>query len=181
MQDCHLCTEREYGTPIWGEGYTDESEVCIIGRSGSTFEKRINRVFVGPAGRKLQEGLGIAHLLKARCWVTNLVKCPIPAGCTPTKECYIACGKEHLSKEIDRLKKLKLITTLGNQSLMFFEPLARVADLHGTAFSLPAPWNKEIRLRIFVTFNPSTACRNDDTNKKFLNDMEQLRLELGTL
>lgn len=180
LKECALCPERKYGrTPVPGVGNVRLAQICLLGRNPGADEDELGVPFIGRAGRKLNEGLQYADILRNACWVTNVGKCFTPSGVVPTKVCLSTCQKNWLLAELASLEQLRLIVTFGNQALQIFEPMARVGELHGYSFEVDCPWQPEKRITIFCSFHPSAALRVEDTNKKFLADMIKLKqLEL---
>jgi len=72
------------------------------------------------------------------------------------------------------MPRLKLVVTLGNQSLHYFERHGTVGELHGTV--LPAEFDKTGKegVSLFVSYHPSAALRSTLMNKHFMNDMAKL-------
>lgn len=58
---------------IAGEGPLP-SPIMIVGHRPGKDEERLNRVFVGATGQELDEYLERAHIARANCYLTNLVK-----------------------------------------------------------------------------------------------------------
>ncbi len=174
LNECTLCPERRYGQgPVPGKGNSKLAQICLLGRNPGVTEDEMRIPFIGRAGRKLNEGLQFAGILRNECWVTNVCKCYTPSNVTPTAASLKAC-RLWLLPELASLEKLRLIVVLGNQALQVFEPLARVGELHGYSFEADQPWQPEKKITIFCSFHPSAALRGSDVNKMFLADMVKL-------
>jgi len=182
FKDCALCDERKYGTrTVYGEGNYKLAQICLLGRNPGKKEDECGRPFVGRAGRKLNEGLQFAGILRNECWVTNVSKCYTPPNVAPSAKCLKMCRKTWLYDELARIEQLRLIVALGNQALQVFEPLARVGELHGYSFEVDRPWQSEKRITIFCSFHPSAALRMTNINKMYIADMLKLKqLEMET-
>ncbi len=175
LEDCTRCNERSFGNgPVPGEGNVQLASICLLGRNPGADENVRGRPFIGRAGRKLNEGLVYANILRNECWVTNVSKCFTPPNVTPSVKCLKMCRKTWLLDELKQLKKLRLIITFGNEALHVFEPLARVGELHGYSFEVNCPWQPEKRITIFCSFHPSAALRDSTRNKMFIADMNKL-------
>jgi len=175
LKDCNLCKERSYGKgPVAGEGNKDLAQVCILGRNPGKTEDIQGKPFVGKAGQKLNQGLVLAGLIRVNCYITNVVKCMTPTNVSPSVNCQKMCREKWLNDEMKSLKRLRLVLTLGNHALQYFEPLARVGELHGYSFLTDKPWG-EGRIRIFVSYHPSAALRNSVIDDKFRKDMLKLK------
>ena len=176
LKDCALCPERKYGQgAVPGEGNCKLAQICLLGRNPGEHEDKSGCPFIGRAGRKLNEGLQYAGILRNECWVTNVSKCYTPSNVAPSAACLKLCRKTWLLDELAHLAQLRLIVTFGNQALQIFEPLARVGELHGYSFEVNRPWQLEDRITIFCSFHPSAALRATNVNKMFLADMTKLR------
>lgn len=175
LKDCELCLERKYGTgPVPGCGNAKLAEICLLGRNPGVSEDPVGRPFVGRAGGKLNEGLMVAVLSRLNCWVTNVSKCMTPTDVQPTQQCLRVCSDTWLKQELCDLQKLKLVITLGNQALHYFERLATVGELHGTFFPTAAAKVGREGVNVFVSYHPSAALRSSLMNEHFMKDMLKL-------
>lgn len=171
LKECRLCPEREYGQgPVPGCG--DQGvRFCLLGRNPGRSEDSLGRPFVGKAGGKLNEGLTIAHLSRALCWVDNVSKCMTPADVKPTQQCQRICRTAWLDDTLKSLTQLRLIVTLGNEALHVFFRRLTVGEYHGLI--LPGKID-ERSIDIFCSYHPSAALRSTLMNKHFMNDMTRL-------
>ena len=171
LKDCKLCPEREYGNgPVPGCGDLCV-QFCLLGRNPGRSEDSLGRPFVGKAGGKLNEGLVLAGLPRARCYVSNVAKCMTPSNVNPTQQCQRICTTTWLDDELYRLAQLKLIVTLGNEALHVFFKQLTVGEYHGLI--LPT-WLGERNIDIFLSYHPSAALRSTLMNKHFMGDMTKL-------
>lgn len=65
--------------PVFAKGYP-EADILICGMCPGMDENDIGIPFVGAAGKILDEILNIVFSLKHKVYITNLVKCFVPAG-----------------------------------------------------------------------------------------------------
>ena len=84
------------------------------------------------------------------------------------------CSQTWLSQELCDLKELKLIVTLGNQALHYFEPHEVVGDLHGTVLPTTIKKVGKEGVSIFCSYHPSAALRSTVMNRHFIDDMTKL-------
>ncbi|KKM64854.1 hypothetical protein LCGC14_1497160 [marine sediment metagenome] len=176
FKDCALCDERRHGTrTVPGEGNCRLAQICLLGRNPGENEDEYGRPFIGRAGRKLNEGLQYAGILRNTCWVTNVSKCYTPPNVVPSAKCLKMCRKTWLMDELAKIEQLRLIVTFGNQALQVFEPFARIGELHGYSFEVDRPWQPEKRITVFCSFHPSAALRMSDVNKMYVADMIKLK------
>lgn len=74
VQTCHGCTlYREATQAVFGEG-APHARVVLIGEVPGDSEDLAGKPFIGPAGRLLDEALGVAHIPRDDVYVTNAVK-----------------------------------------------------------------------------------------------------------
>jgi DNA polymerase len=74
VQTCHGCTlYREATQAVFGEG-SAHARVVLIGEVPGDSEDLAGKPFVGPAGRLLDEALGVAAIPRTEVYVTNAVK-----------------------------------------------------------------------------------------------------------
>jgi uracil-DNA glycosylase len=74
VQTCHGCTlYREATQAVFGEG-SAHARVILIGEVPGDSEDLAGKPFVGPAGRLLDEALGVAEIPRTEVYVTNAVK-----------------------------------------------------------------------------------------------------------
>ena len=74
VQTCHGCTlYRDATQAVFGEG-SAHARVVLIGEVPGDSEDVAGKPFVGPAGRLLDEALGVAKIPRTDVYVTNAVK-----------------------------------------------------------------------------------------------------------
>lgn len=175
LGNCNLCKERYFArAPVPSIGPKD-AEVALIGRNPGRVEDVQGKPFVGRAGRKLNAGLLSVGLKRTDFRILNIVKCLTDNNDIPSSECRRKCSKQWLFPELEEMENLKLIVTFGNEALWIFENDTRVGQIHGTAFMVPRPWNRERKIYLFVAYHPSAALRSPDYDKRFFVDMQKLK------
>jgi DNA polymerase len=127
-QLCRLAKTRTRAVP--GEGYS-QAEVMFIGEGPGYREDREGRPFVGPAGKFLDELLGIAGLERETVYIANVVKCRPPNNRDPMPDEIAACAP-YLERQI-ALVNPRVVVTLGRFSMARFFPGERISQIHGTA------------------------------------------------
>ncbi len=71
---CTRCDLYQSGTPVvWGEGNMD-ARVMLIGQGPGEQEAKRGRPFIGPAGKMLDQALGVANIDRGKLWITNAIK-----------------------------------------------------------------------------------------------------------
>jgi len=86
---CDLQFSRKIGVP--GEGPADAS-IMFIGEGPGFHENEQGRPFVGPAGRYLDELLGLIGIKRDEVFIGNVVKCRPPSNRDPQIEELAACS-----------------------------------------------------------------------------------------
>ena len=176
LKDCRLCDERRFTTRVVAGCGNKDSWIALLGRNPGRLEDIKGLPFIGPAGKKLDEGLAIAGLDRKELYVTNVSKCYTPIGVVPSPLCRKTCTTKWLVPELATMSNLRLVIAFGNEAMQVFEPRARVGELHGNCFCVPRPWTKVADLWLFVSYHPSAALRSTSINALFLEDMEKLKV-----
>ncbi|KKN52373.1 hypothetical protein LCGC14_0612900 [marine sediment metagenome] len=175
LQECNLCAERSYcRAPVSGCGDMN-AEVCWLGRNPGYDEDQLGRPFVGNAGGKLNEGLNLTGLTRAKCWIDNISKCMTPKDVVPTQQCRKTCSSVWLLPTLCELKRLRLVVALGNEALHYFLNQSMVSELHGTIFPVPHAKVGQEGVAVFISYHPSAALRSTMMNNHFKSDMQRLK------
>lgn len=126
----------DYASPVFGEGDIN-SKIMLIGEAPGKNEAEQGRVFVGKAGKQLNEMLELASLKREQLFITNAVKFrPIRiakssiSNRTPTVK-EIDSSLYVLKREIELIQP-KFVITLGKTALTAVMKLTQ-ADLSFTA------------------------------------------------
>jgi uracil-DNA glycosylase len=127
-QLCRLAKTRTRAVP--GEGYS-RAEVMLIGEGPGYQEDEEGRPFVGPAGKFLDELLGLAGLEREAVFITNVVKCRPPNNRDPMPDETAACAP-YLERQLAVINP-RVVITLGRHSMARFFPGERISQIHGTA------------------------------------------------
>lgn len=93
---------------VWGEG-DYASEIVVVGQSPGSQEVKFHRPFIGPAGIRLNQFLNDAGLVREKLWLTNVIKCFLPAKSTVPVDAAIHC-RRYL---VDELANRKLVICVG--------------------------------------------------------------------
>ena len=124
---CRLSRSRTQAVP--GEGSPD-TEVFFVGEGPGQREDEQGRPFVGPAGKLLEELLGLVGWRREDVFITNVVKCRPPGNRDPEPDEIEAC-RPYLQRQLEALDPA-LVVTLGRFSLQSFMPGERIGRAHGT-------------------------------------------------
>lgn len=99
---------------VRGEGHPSAS-LFILGQSPGDREREEKRPFVGPSGEVLNTALRKAGISRSQNYVSNVVKCYVPAGEKIHPEAVKHC-RPLLSREMDLLSNCKTILTVGKEA-----------------------------------------------------------------
>lgn len=115
----NTCSACALNTPnkVPGHGHV-LSRLMLVGEAPGAEEDRLQKPFVGRAGKMLDELLSKAGVDRGMIYVTNTCKCRPPGNRTPKGDEIMKCGV-WLEHEID-LVRPKVIVALGNTALSFF-------------------------------------------------------------
>jgi len=142
---CDLQYSRKKGVP--GEGPAN-ANIIFIGEGPGFHENEQGRPFVGPAGRYLDELLGLIGIKREEVFIGNVVKCRPPSNRDPQIEELAACAS-YLDMQIQAINP-SVIVTLGRFSMAKFCPNAKISQVHGQAM--------QIRSRLIIPmYHPAAA------------------------
>jgi DNA polymerase len=125
-QRCPLYRSATRAVP--GEG-PPNAKILFIGEAPGFYEDQQGRPFVGPAGKLLEEMLGLIGLSRRDVYITNVLKHRPPGNRDPERDEIAACA-EWLDRQIALLRP-PLICTLGRYSMAKFFPPRSMRELHG--------------------------------------------------
>jgi DNA polymerase len=96
-RDCHLCETRQQ--VLRGEGNL-AARFFLVALSPGEQEDEAGRMFIGPAGKVLDELLEKAGIKRSEVYISNLIKCNLPQNRKPRMREIEACHK-YLDEEIE--------------------------------------------------------------------------------
>lgn len=118
-----------YDAPmVWGEGPASASLV-ILGQCPGPEEVKVQRPFVGGAGRILDRAIHNAQGSRAQSFVTNCVKCYVKPK-TPVPQGAVAKCRPLLEQELGQLKNAHTILTLGQEAFSAVTEGKKLALVH---------------------------------------------------
>jgi uracil-DNA glycosylase len=114
--DCTLCSLHEDAQHVclMGSGKR-KAKLMIVGEAPGAREDEKHRVFVGPAGKLLDELLAEIGISREECYITNAVKCRPKDNATPSKQEVKAC-LPYLVEEVEKVQPTVLLG-VGNSAL----------------------------------------------------------------
>ena len=142
---CDLCRTRTQA--VAGEGPVGAS-VFFIGEGPGYYEDKSGRPFVGPAGKFLDQLLGLAGLSRGDVFITNIVKCRPPNNRDPQEQEIEAC-RGWLDSQLEAIRP-QVVVTLGRHSMGRYFPGESISRIHGQA-------RKAGDITVVPMFHPAAA------------------------
>jgi len=161
-EKCGLCRGRTHAVP--GEG-PESPEVMFIGEGPGFYEDQQARPFVGPAGKFLEELLGVMGLDRSEVYITNVIKCRAPGNRDPLPEEIQACSG-WLDRQIQLLKP-KLVVTLGRYSMARFYAKQTISKVHGTSKKVDGQM-------VFAMYHPAAALHQQRLRDTLIEDAKKI-------
>jgi DNA polymerase len=166
VSSCHGCPLYRHATQaVFGEGPA-HARVVMIGEVPGDAEDREGHVFVGPAGRLLDEVLEAAGIARDEVYLTNAVKHfkftrrgKRRIHAKPTRYEQRAC-KPWLNAELERIAPEVVVALGATAAQTLFGPHFKVTESRGQAFATEyAPYT-------FATVHPSSVLRAPDAEAR---------------
>lgn len=168
---CQLCDlSRSRTRAVPGAG-SQATRVMFIGEGPGWNEDQQGLPFVGAAGKYLDELLGIANLVRADVFITNVVKCRPPANRDPLPDEIAACTG-YLDRQLGLLDPL-LVVTLGRFSMAKWFAGDKISKIHGQPKSFG-------RLMVMPMYHPAAALRSPDVRRQIELDFAKLPTVLAS-
>lgn len=115
IKQCFRCSIASYRKRlVRGEGSLD-SNVMLIAQAPNRQEMESGRIFTGPSGAVLDELLAAGGYTRQDCYITNLLKCPLP-HCRKPRRAEIGACLPFLRSEITILRP-RVLVPLGRYSI----------------------------------------------------------------
>ena len=160
---------------VFSDGNKD-SKVMIIGEAPGRTEDKLQKPFVGRAGKLLDSLLETVNLDRTTVYITNVVNYRPDKNRKPT------------SKEINQFKKLlfKHIKIISPKSILLLGATAAAAVLNyiGPLSEVRGKWkSKKIvnsYFNILTTFHPAFLLRQPAQKKSTLEDLREFKRKLSS-
>jgi DNA polymerase len=158
---------------VFSDGNKD-AKIMIVGEAPGRTEDKLQKPFVGRAGKLLDSLLESVHLNRSKVYITNVV------NYRPDK------NRKPMVREINDFKKLlfKHIEIIKPQCILLLGATAAKAVLNyiGPLRDIRGKW-KNIKIinsyyYILTTFHPSFLLRQPDQKKRVLQDMKKIKKKL---
>ena len=162
---CQQCTlSKTRTTVVPGEG-AENADIVFIGEAPGWHEDKQGRPFVGPAGKFLDDLLGLIGLKRSDVYIANIIKCRPPNNRDPLPPEIGAC-KKWLDRQLEIIRP-KMIVTLGRYSMARYFPGQVISKIHGTS-------KKEDDIIYFAMYHPAAALHQQKLRQVIEDDMRKI-------
>jgi uracil-DNA glycosylase family 4 len=162
IKNCHQCEIARYRTnAVPGEG-AEDADIMFIGEAPGWHEDQQGRPFVGPAGKFLDELLGLIGLKREQVYITNVIKTRPLQNRDPLPQEIVNC-RPWLDRQIEIIRP-KMIVTLGRYSMALFFPGKSISKIHGTA-------EKRDGILYYAMYHPAAALHQQSLRETIKADM----------
>lgn len=163
-QRCHLRSSDSH--VVFGEG-DPQATLMLVGEAPGAEEERLQRPFVGAAGKLLNKILAASGFRREEVYITNVVKCRPPQNRTPKREeadlCFV-----YLTRQIELMQPALIIClgALATRYLVHRE--AKVSVVRGDVFEKGG-------IQIVPTYHPAALLRDTSKKKPVWRDFQKIR------
>lgn len=143
-----------------------DSPFAIVGEAPGAQEVKEGRPFIGPSGKLLQRITDQIGLPLDECFITNTLRCRLPADTQISTEAIKACNSRLVSEltEYDR----KVVVTLGASPLKALSNInASILNVRGQRFQ------HSTGLTVLPTIHPAFVLRQGTALPKLREDLRQ--------
>lgn len=168
---CRLCETR--GVAVPGEGLPDAS-VMIVGEAPGRNEDETGHPFVGAAGKRLDDVIGLAGLSRTDVFIANVVRCRPPKNRNPRPDEIAAC-REFLDQQIAAIRP-EVVVTLGNfATQLLLGTREGVATLHGRPVEgVGIDAAPDLSFTVYPVFHPAATIYRPQWRPVLEDDMRRL-------
>jgi uracil-DNA glycosylase len=159
FEPCESCA-----TFVPGEGSAD-ARVVFVGEAPGANEDREGRPFVGAAGRFLDTLLVEAGLARSEIFITNVLKSRPPGNRDPRAD-EVAHSWPWLEAQLEVIEP-DVIVPLGRHALARFDPLVKIADVHGRPHTAGSR-------DLFPLYHPAAALHGGKLRSALIEDARAL-------
>jgi len=165
IKSCRQCEIARYRTnAVPGEG-AEDADIMFIGEAPGWHEDQQGRPFVGPAGKFLDELLGLIGLKREQVYITNVIKTRPLENRDPLPQEIVNC-RPWLDRQIEIIRP-KMIVTLGRYSMALFFPGKSISKIHGTA-------EKRGDILYYAMYHPAAALHQQSLRETIKADMQKI-------
>ena len=168
--------EKDVGLPlkkgstnlVFGEG-SENAQIMFIGEGPGYWEDVKGRPFVGPAGKFLDELLGVINLPRDSVFITNVICYRPPNNRDPSPE-EIGAFQPYIDRMIGIINP-QIIVTLGRFSMAKFIPGVKISAVHGKARNV---YIKEKDIVVVPMYHPAAGLRRGEIKMQTIEDFKKL-------
>ena len=165
IKSCRQCEIARYRTnAVPGEG-AEDADIMFIGEAPGWHEDQQGRPFVGPAGKFLDDLLGLIGLKRQQVYITNVIKTRPLENRDPLPQEIVNC-RPWLDRQIEIIRP-KMIVTLGRYSMALFFPGKSISKIHGTA-------EKRGDILYYAMYHPAAALHQQSLRETIKADMQKI-------
>jgi len=164
--NCNNCSLRKTATQVVPGDGNPKSDVLFMGEAPGANEDKTGKVFVGPAGKILDELLESIKLTRKDIFISNIVKCRPPNNRDPKPEEIKACRP--LTNDLIKILKPKVFVLLGRFAMSKFFPEFKISQVHGNAYQ---KWGRTF----VIMYHPAVALYNGNLKGTLIEDMQILQ------
>ncbi len=175
--------EKDVGLPlkkgstnlVFGEG-SENAQIMFIGEGPGYWEDVKGRPFVGPAGKFLDELLGVINLPRDSVFITNVICYRPPNNRDPSPE-EIGAFQPYIDRMIGIINP-QIIVTLGRFSMAKFIPGVKISAVHGKARNV---YIKEKDIVVVPMYHPAAGLRRGEIKMQTIEDFKKLPAALENI
>ena len=165
IKSCRQCEIARYRTnAVPGEG-AEDADIMFIGEAPGWHEDQQGKPFVGPAGKFLDDLLGLIGLKRQQVYITNVIKTRPLENRDPLPQEIVNC-RPWLDRQIEIIRP-KMIVTLGRYSMALFFPGKSISKIHGTA-------EKRGDILYYAMYHPAAALHQQSLRETIKADMQKI-------
>lgn len=165
---------------VFGSGNIN-ADIVLIGEAPGKDEVKLNKPFVGQAGKNLMQFLDILDLDRDKIYITNAIKFRLSklnesTGRLinrPATRDEVIKNRDFLINEIEIINP-SLVITLGNIPLrsIIGDMKKNIGELHGMDMIIPLSTKKQT---IFPLYHPASIIYNQKLKEIYINDLAMLK------
>lgn len=181
---CSYRTEYSKMEVVTGDGNPD-AQVLMIGEAPGREEVRLEKPFVGAAGKNLTEFLTLAEMDRPALYITNTIKYRLSkvnpeTGNTvnrPARTNEIEANRPWLLQEISIIRP-RWIVTLGNIPLRCVTGNNRsgIGEVHGKQLELVLDGEG---YKLYPLYHPASVIYNNSLKDIYIEDIKRFKLLLN--
>ena len=172
--DCRLCDLNISRTKVVLGIGNDTADIMIIGEAPGYYEDKKGEPFVGKSGQYLRKVLSESGFAIDELFITNVVKCRPPGNRTPHPVEISTCTKAFLSREIQHIKPIFVITAGSTATdIMTSDKIPMHKQVLG--FKIVGD------MYVFPIYHPSYILQNENLAIEFSDRLKKIREQISSI